>query len=89
MAATQPHPPGTIYNVGEAETLTVTERLDGWNVLPVQGGPAAHFVKDLDFAQDLVYDTSRIRRELGYLEQVPYKEGMRRTLGAEEGSAER
>jgi nucleoside-diphosphate-sugar epimerase len=81
-AALHPHPPGKVYNVGEAETRTVTQRLDGWNVRPAEEGPASHLVKDFDFAQDIVYDTSRIRRELGYRELVTYEEGMRRTLGA-------
>jgi nucleoside-diphosphate-sugar epimerase len=36
---------------------------------------------DLEFQQDIAYDTSRIRRELGYQEPVSYEEGLRRTLG--------
>jgi nucleoside-diphosphate-sugar epimerase len=81
LAALKPEAAGT-YNVGEAETLSAAQRLDGWNVRPSKEGPASHLVKDFDFAQDIVYDTGRVRRELGYRERVPYEEGMGRTLAA-------
>ena len=82
MAALRPHPAGRVYNVGEVETRTVTQRLEAWNVRPAEEGPASHLVRDFNFAQDMVYDTGRIRRELGYRELVTYEEGMRRTLAA-------
>jgi len=80
LAALKPSA-GGVYNVGEAEALSVAQRLDGWDVRPADEGPAAHLVKQFDFSQDMVYDTSRIRHDLGYRELVTYEEGMRRTLG--------
>jgi nucleoside-diphosphate-sugar epimerase len=35
---------------------------------------------------DLAYDTSRIRRELGYAEAVGYEEGLRRSVAWEEAT---
>lgn len=69
-------PGGRIYNVGEEHTPTVAERLArlprdiGKPGVPMEG----------NFAQDIVYDTSRIREELGYVEVVSEEEGIRRTL---------
>ena len=37
---------------------------------------------DLTYAQDLAYDTSRVRNELGYKEIVSVDEGLRRTIAA-------
>jgi nucleoside-diphosphate-sugar epimerase len=37
---------------------------------------------DFDFSQDMAYDTSRIRTELGYREIVSEEEGLLRTLRA-------
>jgi nucleoside-diphosphate-sugar epimerase len=52
---------GKTYNVGEATTPTVAERL---RILPDQPDHAL-FDKTANFEQDIVHDTSRIRRELG------------------------
>jgi nucleoside-diphosphate-sugar epimerase len=76
LAATHPAASGRIYNVGESPTPTVGERLAG---LP-PSGIAADEHAAFNFAQDIVYDTSRIRGELGYAERVSYEEGLRRTL---------
>jgi nucleoside-diphosphate-sugar epimerase len=35
-----------------------------------------------DFRQDIAYDTTRIRAELGYNESVSYEECLKRTLRA-------
>jgi nucleoside-diphosphate-sugar epimerase len=35
-----------------------------------------------NFEQDIVYDSTRLRRELGYKEPVAYSEGIRRTLAS-------
>jgi nucleoside-diphosphate-sugar epimerase len=40
-----------------------------------------------NFRQDIAYDTTRIRRELGYSEIVPYELGLKRTLSAGETSS--
>ena len=67
---------GKIYNVGEERTPTVGERL---KTLPASNVPAAP-ESGFDFRQDIAYDTSRIRKEVGYAERVRYDEGFRRTL---------
>jgi len=66
---------GKIYNVGEAVAPTVAERLAA---LPPSD--VAIDERPANFLQDIVYDTSRIREELGYREVVRYEEGLRRTL---------
>jgi nucleoside-diphosphate-sugar epimerase len=80
LAAVHEAAENRIYNVGEEYTPTMAERLRSLpepsrEIQPV-GGDA-----DYDFRQDIVYDTRRIRRELGYRERVGYEEGIRRTLG--------
>jgi nucleoside-diphosphate-sugar epimerase len=77
LAATDPRAAGRTYNVGEADTPTVAERLAG---LPPSNVPLAG--QDLDFRQDIVFDTSLIRDELGFAEPVSYEEGIRRSLSA-------
>jgi len=75
-AATHPAAVGRIYNVGEEKTPTVAERLAG---LPGSSMPTNES-GTYNFEQDIAYDTSRIRRELGYAEAISYEEGMRKTL---------
>ena len=77
LAAVDTRAAGRTYNVGEAETPTVAERLA---TLPPSDIPPAE--GDLDFAQDIVFDTSLIRDELGFVEPVSYEEGIRRSLAA-------
>jgi nucleoside-diphosphate-sugar epimerase len=78
LAATHPSAAGRVYNVGEASTPTIAERL-AWM-------PSSEMEPDLnsafDFMQDIAYDTSRIRKELGYREVVSEEEGVLRTLRA-------
>jgi nucleoside-diphosphate-sugar epimerase len=64
-----------IYNVGERHTPTVAERLKD---LPPSSIPVSS--RSAQFEQNIVYDTERIRQELGYEELVSYQEGLRRTL---------
>jgi nucleoside-diphosphate-sugar epimerase len=75
LAATHSVAVGRIYNVGEEYTPPVAERLSQLpsSQIPVNSQP-------LNYDQDVVYDTSRIRSELGYREIVPYEEGLRRSL---------
>jgi len=71
--------PGTshrVYNVGEAYTPTIAERLSS---LPSSTVPTAES-KGYDFRHHIAYDTTRIRTELGYSEPVSYQEGLTRTL---------
>src|SRR5579864_874703 len=76
LAATRSIVPSHIYNVGEEHTPTVAERL-AWM-------PPSALDPDLksgfNFAQNIAYDTSRIRDELGYQEIVPEEEALLRTL---------
>ena len=63
---------GGTYNVGEASTPTVAERL---GFLPERSDYAL-FDKRANFEQDIVYDTGRIRRELGYCEVIEERAAM-------------
>ncbi len=75
-AALHPAAANRIYNVGEAYTPTIAERLKSLPSSHLRVAEAVGF----DFGNDIAYDTTRIRRELGYLEPVSYEEGLRRTL---------
>lgn len=79
LAALHPAAANRVYNVGEAYTPTVAERLEG---LPSSSVPVAE-AEGFDFRNDIAYDTTRIRRELGYVEPVSYQEGLKRTLHAD------
>jgi nucleoside-diphosphate-sugar epimerase len=78
LAAGHPAAAGQVYNVGEERTPTVGERLAGLPASSVASDENSNY----DFAQDIVYDTGRIRGELGYEEIVSYEEGLRRTLAS-------
>lgn len=80
LAAQHPLAPGRVFNVGEEHTPTVAERLES---LPPTTMPLSE--SSYDFRHHIAYDTSRIRRELGYVEPVPYDEGIRRTLAGSSG----
>jgi len=75
LAVTDERAKGRIYNIGEENTPTIEERLRSLPIsdLPVDERPA-------NFEQDIVHDTSRIRKELGYYEVVSYEDAVRRTL---------
>jgi len=78
LAALHPAAANRVYNVGEAYTPTVAERLE---TLPASTVPSAPD-NGYDFLQNIAYDTTRIRHELGYIEPVSYEEGLERTLRA-------
>jgi len=68
LAVTNERASGRVYNVGEAETPTMGERIAEWQSAAGWKGrvviePATH-----DYAHHLVMDTTRIREELGYQE---------------------
>ena len=64
---------GRTYNVGEETTPTIAERLQ---YLPAK--PDAPLLNQVaNFSQDIVYDTSAIRRELSYFEETPERDAMR------------
>ena len=64
---------GRIYNVGEAETPTMAERLADLPERP----DVPLFSKPAHFEQDITYDTGRIRLELGYEDEVDERSAMR------------
>lgn len=76
LAALHPSAAGRIYNIGEEYTPTIAERL---GTLP-ESVLTPDSTSDFDFEQDIAYDTSRNRNELGYREPVTYDEGLKRTL---------
>lgn len=88
-AAADERAAGRTYNVGEADGLTEEEWVKaiggaaGWRgqVVPVPARlwPASQTAK-VDWAQHLVADTSRIRRELSAEHGVGREEGLRRTV---------
>ena len=83
LAALHPRAPNRIYNVGEEFTPTVAERMELLSDLtdPTRFPPVVRPAEE-NFAQDIAYDTTRIREELGYRELVGYEEGIRRSLAA-------
>ena len=88
-AATDERAAGRTYNVGEADPLTEADwvraigRAAGWSgdVVAVPAGlwPASR-TGAVDWAQSLVADTSRVRRELGLEETVGRERGLRQTV---------
>jgi nucleoside-diphosphate-sugar epimerase len=78
-----------IFNVGEADALTEADwvgaigQAAGWRgeVVAVPGDLLPDRLrKPLNYQQHLVYDTSRIREELGYREGLSREEALRRTV---------
>jgi nucleoside-diphosphate-sugar epimerase len=92
LAVTDERATGRIYNIGEGEVLSEAEWVRaigvaaGWRgkvvVVPDEQVPE-HILADMDTAQYLVVDTSRIREELGYSEVVSRGEGLRWTVAWE------
>jgi len=76
LAATSPAASGRVYNVGEDYTPMVAERLTWMSESKIE--------PDIDcannFAQDIAYDTTRIRRELAFEEKIPEQEAILKTL---------
>jgi nucleoside-diphosphate-sugar epimerase len=72
LAVTAERAGGRVYNVGEEHTPTIQERL---GYLPAR--PDAPIIdKHGHFDQDISYDTSAIRSELGFKEIVPERDAM-------------
>ncbi len=92
MAVTNDRAAGRIYNVGEPFTFTMAEwvgkvgQTAGWQgrVVSVSNGRLPEPLRwGINAEQDIVVDSSRIRRELGYEEQVDLEEALRRTVAWE------
>ena len=92
MAVIDERAAGKVYNVGEPEALSTKVWIEaigtaaGWEgevvVSPNEIQPVSQ-QKGLNYEQDLVVDTSRIRNELGYAELIPRSEALRRTVAWE------
>jgi nucleoside-diphosphate-sugar epimerase len=89
LAAIHSRSAGRIYNVGEsdaprmAERLSGLARLAGWrgHIFEVSASELGEADRmPYNFAHHLVYDTTRIRTELGYREVVPAEAALARTL---------
>ena len=89
LAVCDDHAAGKIYNLGESETPTVAERVHqiaeiaGWSgeVRAVKAERLPLYLRaPYQRRQDLVMDTGRIRRELGWIETHSTGEGIRRTI---------
>jgi nucleoside-diphosphate-sugar epimerase len=89
LAVTDERAAGKVYNVGEAETPTVAERvreigeIAGWRgaVVPLDADRLPpHLRAPYQPRQDLVVDTRRIRDELDFAEVQNRKDGLRRTI---------
>jgi nucleoside-diphosphate-sugar epimerase len=89
LAAVTPAAAGRTYNVAPAETLTESEwvaaiaEAHGWDG-QVIAAPSEVLPEHLRFpfntAQHVVLDSSRIREELSYVEQVPLRDALARTI---------
>lgn len=72
LAVCDPRAANNVFNVGEAYTPTMAERLSR---LPDRDVALA--TEDAkNFAQDIAYDTSKIRRELGFSEDIDEVDAM-------------
>jgi nucleoside-diphosphate-sugar epimerase len=80
---------GRIYNVGESHAPTMMERLTefarvaGWHgkIIEVPAPELPETDRMLyDFSHHIVFDTARIRTELGYKEVIPREFALARTL---------
>jgi nucleoside-diphosphate-sugar epimerase len=78
LAAMDHRSAGRIYNVGEATTPTMLERLQQIGHSQITLAPDEKSA--LDYRQDLVMDSRRIRDELDYTEIVSEEEGLQRTI---------
>ena len=76
LAATHPRAAGRIYNVGEAYTPTISERMRWMPSSAIEPDRGSTF----NFSQNICYDTTRIRTELGYRELIPEYEAVLQTL---------
>jgi nucleoside-diphosphate-sugar epimerase len=92
LAATDDRASGQIFNVGDEESLSEADwvrrigHAAAWQgeVLTVPENELPdHLRTTVNWRQDIVGDTGKIRRELGYRERVPALEAMARTVAWE------
>src|SRR5262249_36639762 len=92
LAADSDRARGRVYNVAEPEARTELQwaqrgaEAPGWGgrfvPLPLERTPP-HLVVPGNSAQHWVASSRRLRDELGYREEVPFDEGLRRTIAWE------
>ena len=90
LAVTDERAAGRTYNVADPTALTEAEwvrqiaRVHGWRgeviALPREKLEPSLRSDALDLSQQYAVDSRRIRRELGYAEEVPFEEALRRTI---------
>jgi nucleoside-diphosphate-sugar epimerase len=93
LAVADPRAAGRTYNVAyplahtEAEWVGEIARVIGWQgevaALPAAQVPEGLRRDRFDYRQDFVVDSSRLRAELGYAEQIEFEEALRRTVAWE------
>jgi hypothetical protein len=85
LAAVAEPAAGRVYNVAEPDALSELQWA-GWTgefvVMPAHRAPA-HVRMPGNLKQHWVADSTRIRRDLGYREEVPRDEALRRTIAWE------
>lgn len=89
LAVTEPLAAGHIYNLGEMPALTMSQwireigQIVGWQGHVITA-PDYQLPEEMQsqagLEQHLVADSTRIRRDLGYMERVSRIEGLRRTI---------
>ncbi|MBI4779784.1 MAG: NAD-dependent epimerase/dehydratase family protein [Oscillatoriophycideae cyanobacterium NC_groundwater_1537_Pr4_S-0.65um_50_18] len=93
LAVTDDRAAGRIYNLGEASTPTLLERIQtlgnlvNWHgeivTLPKDQLPS-HLQMNLQWQYHLAMDTTRLREELGYVEPIPEAEALQQTIAWEQ-----
>ena len=95
LAATDERAGGRIYNLGEAESVSMIEwvrkigQAAGWNgeIVTVLDNPVADFTPftaiKINPEQHITLDSNLIRNELGYKEHIPADEALMRTINWE------
>jgi nucleoside-diphosphate-sugar epimerase len=92
LTVTDERSAGQIYNIGEpftfamAEWITLIGKIAGWQgrVVTVPHGRLPEPLRwDINAEQDIVVDTSRLRKGLGYKERVDVEEALQRTIAWE------
>jgi len=85
LALTHPDAAGRIYNVGEERALSLAEwfrwvgHAAGWGGQVIALGPDPELP---DWSQHMVVETTRLRRELGFREEVGLRRGLQQTVSA-------
>jgi nucleoside-diphosphate-sugar epimerase len=95
LAAVDERASGRVYNVAQPEAFSEEDwvrliaHAHGWEgqLVAVPGDALPDALRwDFDTTQQYDMDSSRIRAELGYAEQIPLSEGLRRTIEWERAS---